>query len=56
MSTKPEEWEEDKQFRSKCCAAPFHVNQIRSGQLEEGATRYYICDKCDKPCDVLFAN
>ena len=30
--------------KSKCCKAPVKVEGI--------TTQYYVCSKCDKPCDV----
>ena len=39
---------------SKCCSAEVRV----SGGIPdfigeaEGCTRYYICTKCDEPCDI----
>uniref|UniRef100_A0A6M3KWT7 Uncharacterized protein n=1 Tax=viral metagenome TaxID=1070528 RepID=A0A6M3KWT7_9ZZZZ len=34
--------------KSNCCNAPVKVG----GEFNEG-THYYICTKCDKPCDVM---
>ncbi len=36
----------DKIFkRSKCCNA--------SVRVEGKVTKYYVCNKCNKPCDIL---
>ena len=33
-------------MKSKCCNAPVTI------EGEEGETRYWVCDKCGKPCDA----
>jgi hypothetical protein len=34
--------------KSVCCGATFHCHEGKEG------TNYYICDKCDRACDILF--
>ena len=35
-------------YKSACCGAP--VNE--GGDSGEGQTNFYVCSKCDNPCDV----
>ena len=36
--------------RSECCQAKTEIG----GRNSRGATRWYVCTECRKPCDVYF--
>lgn len=40
------------QTKSKCCGAEYHTNRSEDLGQSEICTTYYICNKCDKACDV----
>lgn len=40
-----------KEYISDCCRAPVRVEGGDTWDSNEGKTQYFVCTKCDKPCN-----
>jgi hypothetical protein len=40
-------------YKSKCCGTKVRVESSPDDIDKKGCTMYYVCTKCNQPCDVL---